>query len=150
MKLRNGFVSNSSSSSFICNFCGDIESGYDSSITDFDMSICEHGHTFCNHHAIEMGCDFLNEASIEEKYEYIKNYYERYSLKANLESLEEDYKNLSEDEFEEEYLEEIMNIIVEDGVPEKYCPVCNRLKEYKKDPEFAKFLELRSKFEIYL
>lgn len=29
VKFRNGFVSNSSSSSFICEICGEEESGYD-------------------------------------------------------------------------------------------------------------------------
>ena len=29
MKLRHGFVSNSSSSSFVCNVCGQSEAGYD-------------------------------------------------------------------------------------------------------------------------
>jgi len=40
MKSRNGFVSNSSSSSFICAICGETESGRDSCIGDFDMFRC--------------------------------------------------------------------------------------------------------------
>ena len=51
MKVRHGFVSNSSSSSFVCAVCGAIESGYDLSLSDCEMSRCEHGHEFHNSHA---------------------------------------------------------------------------------------------------
>lgn len=47
MKIRTGFVSNSSSSSFICDFCGNEECGYDLSLSEAEMCECEHGHTFC-------------------------------------------------------------------------------------------------------
>lgn len=50
MKIRRGFVSNSSSSSFTCDVCGETESGYDASLSDFEMSGCENGHIFCNRH----------------------------------------------------------------------------------------------------
>jgi len=46
MKIRKGFVSNSSSSSFICDITGTVESGYDASPSDFGMVTCEIGHTF--------------------------------------------------------------------------------------------------------
>ena len=46
MKIRNGFVSNSSSSSFICDVCGEIESGMDAGLEDFEMFTCTNGHTF--------------------------------------------------------------------------------------------------------
>ena len=47
MKIRSGFVSNSSSSSFICDVCGRMESGWDASLSDFEMYECENGHTLC-------------------------------------------------------------------------------------------------------
>jgi len=51
MKVRKGFVSNSSSSSFICDLCGNVESGYDMAISDFEMIECENElHVFCKHH----------------------------------------------------------------------------------------------------
>ncbi|MBT6050108.1 MAG: hypothetical protein HOG49_25200 [Candidatus Scalindua sp.] len=55
MKIRNGFVSNSSSSSFICEICGDSEVGYDSHPTDLVMEFCEHGHLFCKGHLGKIG-----------------------------------------------------------------------------------------------
>lgn len=46
MKIRMGFVSNSSSSSFICMICDEIESGWDFSLGDVNMCQCVHGHVF--------------------------------------------------------------------------------------------------------
>ena len=43
MKIRNGFVSNSSSSSFICEVCGQDASGYDMSLSDAEMYECING-----------------------------------------------------------------------------------------------------------
>jgi len=50
MKYRTGFVSNSSSSSFVCDVCGAEYSGMDASIYDADMVECENGHIFCESH----------------------------------------------------------------------------------------------------
>lgn len=47
MKIRAGFVSNSSSSSFVCHQCGETFSGWDASVRDFDHYECERGHVFC-------------------------------------------------------------------------------------------------------
>lgn len=48
MKKRNGFVSNSSTTSYTCDLCGHTESGYDSSgIDDFGFWRCENDHTIC-------------------------------------------------------------------------------------------------------
>lgn len=63
MKIRMGFVSNSSSSSFVCGVCGETASGMDVCLSDFDMTSCERGHYLCNHHLDE----FLNK---EEKKEF--------------------------------------------------------------------------------
>lgn len=52
MKTRSGFVSNSSSSSFVCDVCGCEESGRDCSLSDFDMFRCTKGHTICNCHKL--------------------------------------------------------------------------------------------------
>ena len=51
MKIRNGFISNSSTSSFVCGVCGHIEAERDCGLKDFEMKECEHGHVFhidCN------------------------------------------------------------------------------------------------------
>ena len=58
MKIRKGFVSNSSSSSFICEVCGDSTEGF---ICDFGAEnkvMCVNGHIFCKTHAVkDIGID---------------------------------------------------------------------------------------------
>lgn len=55
MKIRSGFVSNSSSSSYTCLVCGSTESGYDVSLSDLEMFECENEHLVCQSHAVGEG-----------------------------------------------------------------------------------------------
>jgi hypothetical protein len=58
MKLRSGFISNSSSSSYICEVCGDTFEAYDEGIAHFDLVMCmDHEHLFCEEHAINANLD---------------------------------------------------------------------------------------------
>jgi len=52
MKIRNGFVSNSSSSSFICDICEENVSGMDVCLSEAEMSECQNGHTICDSHIL--------------------------------------------------------------------------------------------------
>lgn len=52
MKIRNGFVSNSSSSSFICQICSRTETGMDLSFRDAEFVECTNSHIFCEEHMI--------------------------------------------------------------------------------------------------
>jgi hypothetical protein len=72
MKIRRGFVSNSSSSSFTCDVCGNTESGMDASLSDFDMSQCEHNHTFCNDHQSKTSEDISVDVKRKSLIDYIK------------------------------------------------------------------------------
>ncbi len=54
MKARNGFISNSSSTSFICDICGEEASGWDMGIDEAEMRECANGHITCNRHDIEV------------------------------------------------------------------------------------------------
>ena len=53
MKIRKGFVSNSSTSSFVCLVCGDAEEveDYCDDPEDSYFYKCENGHVFCSKHA---------------------------------------------------------------------------------------------------
>lgn len=60
MKVRIGFVSNSSSSSFVCEICGRTESGFDASYQDFAFVRCPNEHLICSEEAYEseqVDCD---------------------------------------------------------------------------------------------
>lgn len=48
MKYRKDFVTNSSSSSYVCDICGNEVSGFDCSVRDGDMFECMNGHVICN------------------------------------------------------------------------------------------------------
>ena len=52
MKIRAGFVSNSSSSSFICDVCGDEVSGVEIELAWYELGSCENGHHFHKHEAV--------------------------------------------------------------------------------------------------
>lgn len=52
MKIRNGFVSNSSSSSFICQICNHTEVGMDLGLEEAGFVECVNGHTFCESHIL--------------------------------------------------------------------------------------------------
>ena len=53
MKFRKDFVTNSSSSSYVCEICGRTESGWDMGLSDCDMMECVNGHVFCCDEALE-------------------------------------------------------------------------------------------------
>jgi len=50
MKIKTGFVSNSSSESFVCDVCGDIRSGWDAIPSELGFQWCENEHYFCEEH----------------------------------------------------------------------------------------------------
>ncbi len=50
MKIRIGFVSNSSSTSFTCEICGEEGGGMDAGPEDFGMIDCEKEHVICQDH----------------------------------------------------------------------------------------------------
>jgi len=53
MKLRAGFVSNSSSSSYVCEVCDESFETWDEGISHFNLVMCEeYDHLFCEDHRI--------------------------------------------------------------------------------------------------
>lgn len=132
MKKRKGFVSNSSSSSFICDVCGEIESGYDASLSDFDMSECVVGHTFYNNYKVKEFKDLSKDTIVE----LIVNsqIYPDWEIEDKKEKdadfLKRKSKFLKEltDEKIEEYLEdEDFGDEIKSGyeVPIEMCPICS-------------------------
>lgn len=112
MKIRSGFVSNSSSSSFVCDFCGREDSGMDYCLEDAEMFECEHGHTFCE-----------DEILMPENTSWAEEF----------EKLEEENPEVY---YEYRY-----------GVPEKFCPVCDRFKKMQQDELYKEYERLYNHFK---
>jgi DNA-directed RNA polymerase subunit RPC12/RpoP len=68
-KVRVGFVSNSSSSSFICLVCGNEASGWDLCLSEAEMVECENGHTFCNSHLLKKEKEEATTNELDEEIE---------------------------------------------------------------------------------
>ena len=153
MKIRKFFISNSSSSSFVCSICGEIESGMDASASDFGMKTCERSHSFhddCNKMPAPTSKEL--EASILG---YVKR--EKYIEEADKENYRAQVKDAEGDE---EVLNDIIEELFEGGVPACKCPICSFVQIdsgdaveylYKKLGTTAEKLakEIKGRFEDY-
>jgi hypothetical protein len=64
MKVRTGFVSNSSSTSFTCNVCGtDYVLTDDMELSDIPAVICENNHHLCAKHLIDASIADIDDCS---------------------------------------------------------------------------------------
>ena len=120
MKIRTGFVSNSSSSSFVCDVSGVEESGWDMCLSDLGWYECEGGHVFDSEY-LDTDLDTLSK---EEVLKYLKEQVNLGSTwrKDTIRQIEE----LSEEKFEEEKESIICNDLEwRYSLPSKYCPICN-------------------------
>lgn len=66
MKIRKGFVSNSSSSSFICDISGETHSGWDACLSEVGMTECEHGHVFMDEYLLKQPSECLTVEKITQ------------------------------------------------------------------------------------
>lgn len=125
MKKRNGFVSNSSSSSFTCEVCGETQSGWDMSLSEAEMTECEHGHTICNEHYSNK-----TELTLEDKRKFlVKCYNERINgYYKNEPEKQKEYYDLIDNicnKEEDEIDDELHDYDLQYSFPSEFCPICN-------------------------
>ena len=130
MKIRSSFVTNSSSSSYICEVCGGVESGYDMCLSDANMVECENGHVFCRGHNSKSTVDELDTKKMIAKF------------RKNIKFKNVDFEKLSDVGLKnflytngivdfEDYGTSVYNADLdeneyfdESAVSEFYCPIC--------------------------
>ncbi len=143
MKYRKDFVTNSSSSSYVCDICGDDESGWDMGLAEAEMVECVNGHTFCESH-ITMNDDKRAILLSEIKQYADESDYEALSHSSN-EDILDDYLNERDGRYD---------------CHECLCPICSFEVGYSDDivsylkakysiSDESILAELKSKFSNY-
>lgn len=129
MKLRYGFVSNSSSCSFVCCICGEIESGMDACLSDFEMSSCINGHEF-HHECAKIDDPESAYDTFEAKKKYVISCIENAKItswytKTDKETELEEVKVYTEENNEEELNDSFNDYFADHGISKELCPICN-------------------------
>lgn len=133
MKIRSGFVSNSSTSSFICSVCHVLVAERDLGIEDAGMYECKNGHVFCEGHLPDEKTDEYGGLSSEVRKECVFAEVDSEQKKLVEKMSEEEF-----DDYWEEFVEEYAD--VRDGCPPILCPVC-RLEVLDRDDKLLYLLK---------
>ena len=162
MKYRLDLVTNSSSSSYTCDICGENICGMNISLHDGEMYQCEEGHIFCEEYMSKNPDHNLKEVILEK----IQSKIEYYQQKINEYPENENYIEWLEDKKQKlEYVgqldnqnEELDDLKSDYGIrcelPTSYCPICsfeviskseltNYLEKLYKVPRIEVFNEIR-------
>lgn len=136
MKIRTGYVSNSSSSSYTCQVCGRTESGYDLTLDDAQMVMCSCGREYCIDHAV-------NSTKVSEALKFLEDYKDD----GEISGLYEKLKAMNPDDiFSENTSPEdwktffgfFRDLEYGDNMPDCFCPICNMV--YIPDDDMLKYV----------
>lgn len=121
-KFRSSFVTNSSSSSFICEVCNHIECEMDLSMSDAGFVRCVNGHEFCEDHKLETKVNIKDELKnvleeVLERYFKRPNYWAEEIVDIKRELLE--LNNMSEYK-----VKKLLNQYIKNEVLAACCPIC--------------------------
>ena len=118
MKIRLSFVTNSSSSSYICEICGRTESGWDLGLSECEIQECINGHVICCDEALERPTKKEMIQMILEN-----EWNKQYNYRTHTETIitEEELNDMHEDELYEEFITESHGHYM---APECTCPIC--------------------------
>lgn len=121
-KFRNGFVSNSSSSSFVCDLCGYETGGWDMCLSEAEMFECENGHILCDEHMLQPTQEWLNEYiyKIKESRELTDEEFNKLVKEQQI-----DLNNVTKDDIRELDCRFGYNEVFRYNVSEHLCPLCN-------------------------
>ena len=121
VKIRTCFVSNSSSSSYICDVCGEIVSGWDMDLEEAEMYHCENDHYYCEYHV---------NGKIEITFEEMIKVYKECKDCLTKDHIEEIEIAIHDNDRErlEELLEDELYEIKRYEVSAMFCPICNFTK----------------------
>ena len=139
MKVRLDVVTNSSSSSYICQICGREEIGWDLCLSEIEMMECVNGHILCKEHMMPVSREKLIEEILNRKYWDVES--RDFTLVYDRKDLEEKDDN------------ELINILIDgddEGIPECFCPIC-QFEEYS-ERDMAAYLMKKyhvSKDEVF-
>jgi len=122
MKVRLDMVTNSSSSSFICEITGEQASGWDMCLSEAEMVQCENGHTFLSSYIIKDPCELTKEELVEYFTNIINNSdsESEWNVKQAIKNLE----YINSDYFDIEELCENMEWSGGYEIPDICCPIC--------------------------
>jgi len=118
MKIRNGFVSNSSSSSFVCDVCHGVESGWDMGLSDAEVTECEVGHVFCDSHMKEL----KKKVTLKDKQAKVLKWLEE--IGEDDEDILEGCKSGDEGSIDDTYDEMLQEKGDRYNCPKDQCPCC--------------------------